>query len=90
MIRKIIVIHGLEYFIEFNIWNDKITGKHRFFINIRSNVTNTQKYVNISYSQLYQNSEWDEYHIGRFDGQTVRLNSKEIKRKVLDYFTNGY
>lgn len=95
MIRKIIVIHGLEYFIEFNIWNDKTTGRHKFFINIRSNITNTQRHVNISYAHfgqsiLYPNSIGGENLVGRFDGELIRLNSKEVKRKVLDYFTNGY
>jgi hypothetical protein len=82
MIRKIIVIHGLEYFIEFNIWNDKITGRHKFFINIRNNINN-KRFVNIIYSCMDDDI--------RFDGIWIaHLNSKEAKRRVLNYFTNGY
>lgn len=83
MIRKIIKIHGLEYFIEFNIWNDKHDGRHRFCIILRSNVLNPNT-VNIRYSN-FQYRMLNGINIIH-DGP---LSSKEVKRLVLNFFTGS-
>jgi hypothetical protein len=82
--RKIIKMFGDEYFIEFNIWNHGVTGKHCFYINIRSHFTNPRK-LNIRYSNFGQGFTFN----GSSYPQYILLESKEVKRKFMNYMLSG-
>ena len=79
-IRKIVTIFEKEYFIEFNVWNDKVTGKHCFFINLRNNITNPIK-LNIRYDCYINTGKRIQNY------RHYNLDSIEAKRLVLQYLT---